>query len=230
MKTTFRIIVIVLLAAFYGCQNDLSLGVNSSITSDGILSGTIMNDSNRIDSIKVYSDIENLIGKGAVSSDGKFSVVLNTPATAPVLSKIGYVHSGVIISDITAMIGSIYEVQVFKSMMYKGKIYKSNYNAYDSIKSGQSIIQFLYSDRNFTIKGTETNTDSNNSNWNLTFKKGWNEIVMKIDLYSTTSTIVETFSSTITSDLQWNYFPSYNYYVQSKTRGVQAVKLGFLFR
>ena len=48
----------VLVAAFYSCQkNDVSPEVSSSISSDGAFSGTIVNDSNRIDFIKVYDRI-----------------------------------------------------------------------------------------------------------------------------------------------------------------------------
>lgn len=72
MNTTIRIFVMVLLAAFYGCQkSDVSPGVSSSVSPDGAFSGTIVNDSNRIDSIRIY--FYDLISKSAISSSGKFS-------------------------------------------------------------------------------------------------------------------------------------------------------------
>ena len=238
MKTTFKISVIVLLAAFYGCQNDLSSGVNSSITSDGVFSGTIVNDSNRIDSIKVYSDI--IIGKGAVSSVGKFSVALTTP----VLRKIGSAPSGVIVSDTTAMVVSVYDLEAYKGGINTGYIYKSNSitsSLSSTVKAGVSSSMLMYSDRTFTIKGQEVHSSTYNgitsnqkANYSVTLKKGWNELVAKIDSYSktsTTETTVETLSNEVTTDLQWRYSPSSAYYVRAKTRGVQNVTgQGFLFR
>ena len=99
----------------------------------------------------------------------------------------------------------------------------------------------MYSDRIFTIKGTEIHVNSYNGftykvsiNYNVTFKKGWNEFVFKIDSNSTTSTtttVVETYSNAITSDLYWRYDPSPAFSVRAKTRGVQdVVRQGVLFR
>jgi len=235
MKTIFRITVMLLVAAFYSCQkNEITIG-NSSITSDGVLSGTIVNDSNRIDSIKVYG--ENLLGNGTVSAYGKFSTILTTP----VLRKIGSAPSGVVISDTTAMVFSVDQFKVFKGIMYQGNIYKSNYNVDDSINAGESTSEFTYSNRLFTIKGQQVQTYTYNgltynlkANYNVTFKKGWNEVVLKIDFYSkttTTTTLVETLSNFITSDLQWRYYPHNASYVRAKTQGVQdVVRQGFLFR
>jgi len=226
-----------LVAAFYSCQrNDVTIG-SSSITSDGIVSGTIVNDSNRIDSVKAY--YVNLIGKSVVSSDGKFSIVLSTP----VLYKIGTFPIGVVVSDTTAMTESVSVFDVDKGGVYIGYIGKSNYGINDIVKIGRSTSIFLYSDRGFTIKGTyiQTNTSSTGiiqtlkMNYNIIFKKGWNEVVLKLDSYSTTSTTstaVETYSNTVTSDLQWRYYPYYNpYAVRAKACGLHGVaRQGFLFR
>jgi len=239
MKTTFKIIVIVLFAAFYGCQkNDVSMDLNSSITSDGVLSGIIVNDSNRIDSIKAFGD-DNLLGKSAVSTAGNFSLALTTP----ILRKIGTPPSGVVVSDTTAMVTSVYNIQAFKSGIFTGHVYKSNSitsSLSSNVKAGVSSSLLMYSDRAFTINGQEVHTSTNNGitsnsklNYSITFKKGWNEIMLKVDTYSTTSTtstVVETYSNTITADLQWRYFPSNASYVRAKAKGVQdEVKQGFLF-
>ena len=236
MKTTFRIIVIVLFAVFYGCQkNEVSIGVNSSITIDGLFSGTIGNDSNRIDSIKAY-DNNSLIGKSAVSSAGKFSVTLTTSF----LHKIGNNYDGLIISDTTAIVADVFDFKPYKGGVYAGYVSKDNSSINGSAKVDQSTSLFMYSDRTFTIKGTEIHVNTNNGftykiniNYSVTFKKGWNEFVCKTS-YSTTSTtttVVETYSNTITSDLQWRYVPSPAFSVPAKTRGVQdVVRQGFLFR
>ncbi len=244
MKTTFRIIVMVLMAAFYSCQkSDVSPGTSSSITSDGVFSGTIVNDSNRIDSIKFYSyfgyinniDSIILLGKSAVPSTGKFSLVL----TNPVLRKLGSLASGVVVSDTTALVGNLYGLEAYKGGIYTGSVYKINYSlGVDSTKAGMSVSQFMYSDRAFTIKGTEIHADTYENlktNYSITFKKGWNEIVRRVDSYSktpTTSTTVETYSNTVTSDLQWRYYPNNNAStVRAKTQGVSCLaRKGFLFQ
>ncbi|MDP4239072.1 MAG: hypothetical protein Q8904_06320 [Bacteroidota bacterium] len=248
MKTTFRISVMILVAAFYGCQkSDVSMGVSSSINSDGAFSGTIVNDSNRIDFIKAYNcivDNQNVIkdsiilGKSAVSSSGKFSVVL----TKPILSKIGTSPSGVVVSDTAAMIGYMDGFFAYKGGINTGTVTKGYYNLIDSTKAEFSDSEFLYSDRAFTIIGTETYVSSYNgitynytSNNNIIFKKGWNEITY-IESYSktpTTSTTVETNSNTVTSFMQWRYIPNSAPIstINAKTRGVHSIaKPRFLFR
>lgn len=240
MKTTFKIIVIVLVAAFYGCQkSDVSVGLNSSVSSDGVLSGTIVNDSNRIDSIKIYHFSNNeFLGKSGVSSLGKFSLAL----TNPVLSKIGTFPNGVVISDTTAMIGAVFVIDAY-SGTYNGTVYKANCSLFDSIKAGNSGSDFIYSDKAFTTKGTGIYADTIDGvtsnlklNYNVTFKKGWNEYVWRVDSYShtsTTETEVETYSNTVSSDLQWrcNTFSIALLTIHDKTRGALGVaRPGFLFR
>jgi len=243
MKTTFRIIAMVLVAGFYSCQkSDVSLGV-SSINSDGVFSGTIVNDSNRIDSIKVYSDSLMVIsavslGKSTVSSSGEFSLILSNP----VLHKIGTGPNGVVVSDITAMVGNVFKLEANKGGIRTGTIKKSNFSIRNSMIAGGSESQFMYSDRAFTIKGTEILVDTSNDytynfkiNYNIIFKKGWNEIVLNVDSNSdntSSKTAVETYSNAVTSDMQWRYYPYNNASsVRVKTRGVHAIsRPGFLFR
>jgi len=233
MKTTFRIIILVLVAAFYGCQkSDVSPDVSSSISSDGVLSGTIINDSNRVDSIKDLDFFNNRVvtsGKSAVTSSGIFSIVL----TNLILNKIETYPNGVHVSDTMAMIGYLDIIGAFKSGMYIGYIYKANFNLNDNQKAGESESQFVYSDRIFSIKGTDMHAGIYNSkvNYNITFKKGWNEIVWRLVSFSTTLTDVETYSNTVTSDLQWRYYPSNSSSIRAKARGVHGIaRPGFLFR
>ena len=247
MKTTFRIIVLVFVAGFYGCQkSDVLLGVSSSINSDGAFSGTIVNDSNRVDFIKAYDRILDsynvfedslILGKSAVSSSGKFSIVL----TKPVLSKMGTSPSGVVVSDTTAMVGSMAGFDAYKGGIKTGFINKRSYKLIDTTKVVISESQLMYSDRFFTIKGTEIYkyiyngiTSNDTSNYNITFKKGWNEITY-VEFYSKTSTtvtIIETNSNTVTSDMQWKYVPYNNASsVRVKTRALHGIaRQGFLFR
>jgi len=248
MKKTFRIIVLVLVVAFYGCQkNDVSPGVSTSISSDGAFSGTIVNSSNRIDYIKAYDYIVDsnnvfedsiILGKSAVSSNGKFSLVL----TKPFLSKIGTVPDGVVVSDTTAMVGYVSGFDAYNSGIETGTINKGNYSLIDSTKVVISESEFMYSDRSFTIIGTEIYTNTYNgmtsdfrSNYIIKFKKGWNEItwVESFSKTSTTCTTIETNSNTVTSDMQWRYIPQSApiYTIRAKTRGVHGIsRPGFLFR
>jgi len=248
MKTTFKIIVIVLVAVFYGCQkNDVSPEVSSSISSDGAFSGTIVNDSNRIDFIKAYDYIVDsynvfedsiILGKSAVSSSGKFTLVL----TKPVLSKMGTYPSGVVVSDTTAMIGYVSGFDTYKDGKITGIINKVNYRLIDTTKAVISESQLMYSDRPFTVIGTEIYKYSSNgiisndtSNYNITVKKGWNEITW-VESYSstpTTVTTIETNSNTVTPDMQWRYIPisAPISTIRAKTREVHGIaRSGFLFR
>ena len=238
----------VLVVAFYGCQkSDVSVDLNSSVSSDGAFSGTIVNDSNRIDFIKVYDCIVDnynvikdsiILGKSAVSTSGKFSLVL----TKPILSKMGTSPSGVVVSDTTAMVGYVAGFDAYKGGIKTGQINKGNYNLIDSTKVVISDSQLMYSDMTFTIKGTEIYkyiyngiTSNDTSNYNITFKKGWNEITY-VESYSktpTTVTIIETNSNTVTSDMQWKYIPNSApiSFINAKTRGVHSLsKHGFLFK
>lgn len=239
MKTIFKIIVMVLFAAFYSCQNNaVSTGVINSISSDGIFSGTIVNDSNRIDSLKVYTDDDVVLGKGAVSSDGKFSLVL----TNPILYKISTRSNGLVVSDTSAMIRTIGVFLTYKSRKFSGNINKINFYDSDSVNAGKSFSKIIYSDRTFTIKGTIIHSDiyssydsNQKTNYNVIFKKGWNEIVLKIDSFSATSknlTVVQSLSNNITTDLQWRYVPYNGYFSNhSKTHRIQdVVRNGFILQ
>ena len=251
MKTTFKIIVMVLVAAFNGCQkSDVSPGFSSSISRDGAFSGTIVNDSNRIDFIKAYDCIVDrynvtedslILGKSAVSSNGKFSLVLPKPILGKMESKIGIFPRGVVVSDTTAMVGYVDGFDAYKGGIIIGSINKRNYNLIDSTKVVISDSQLMYSDRTFTIKGTEIYkniydgiTSNDTSNYNITFKKGWNEITW-VENYSktpTTITIIETNSNTVTSDMQWKYIPnSAISTINTKTRKIHSLaRKGFLFQ
>ena len=238
----------VVLAAFYGCQkSDVSPDVSSSITPDGAFSGTIVNDSNRIDFIKVYDCIVDnynvikdsiILGKSAVSSNGKFLLVL----TKPILSQIGTVTSGVVVSDTTAMVGYVSGFDTYKNGIKTGIIKKGNYSLINATKVEICSSQFMYSDRAFTIIGTEIYkntyngiTSNDTSNYNITVKKGWNEITW-VESYSktlTVVTIIETNSNTVTSDMQWRYIPKSAPIstIRAKTREVHGIaRPGFLFR
>jgi hypothetical protein len=123
----------------------------------------------------------------------------------------------------------------YKGGIKTGQINKGNYNLIDSTKVVISDSQLMYSDRTFTIKGTEIYkyiyngiTSNDTSNYNITFKKGWNEITY-VESYSktqTTVTIIETNSNTVTSDMQWKYIPNSApiSFINNKTLGVHNIE------
>ena len=214
MKTIYKLILLALTVTFFSCQkNENGLNSNSSITSNGILAGTILKYTPSLcDSVKAIQGM--LIGKGPVSIDGKFSIVLSTPT----LTEIGNL-SGIVTSDSTAMVGSIITIYTFKGGNFNGQLTKSSLVKDSLTAEGFSYAVFMYSDRDFTLKGThkESNQDLSrnysiiNSEMNIIVKKGWNELISSIKLSAKTSTSeTMTFSLTnsISSDLQWQQVSS----------------------
>jgi len=219
MKTTFKVILTVLVVAFYSCKSNIeNESSSSSITSDGLFSGKIVNyDSSLIDSIKVYdsSYSSSILGKSSITNDGKFSMTLLIPKLRKIGTEIGIMKS-LTVSDSTALIGNII-IRTFKRGVWKADLQRCNINM-DSVQTaGTSYTYFIYVDRAITIKGTENYSYSSEEySKNLTFicnlknKKGWNEWVAKIDSDATTKTCYTfkmSITNTITSDLQWILIP-----------------------
>jgi hypothetical protein len=64
---------------------------------------------------------------------------------------------------------------------------------------------------NVYLYTTSNQTMSYTTSYNVTFKRGWNEVVCKIISYSSTlesETMSEAYTNNITSDLQWHFFKS----------------------
>jgi hypothetical protein len=210
MRTTLNLIFVAVCVTFYSCQKDDLSKVSSSITNDGVISGKIVNYvPNSIDSvITSYTPVTS----SKVSSSGEFSIRLNVPQ----LSKEGTL-SGVTVSDTTAMGGSTNIYSCLNSTL-NGDLLKSNFDPNESIKAGMAYSEFFYTDRSFTMKGTNVylyttsnQTMSYTTAYDVTFKRGWNEVVCKIISYSTTmvsETKSETYTNNITPDLQWHFFKS----------------------
>ena len=159
MKTALNIILVALCVTFFSCQkDDLSTG-SSSITSNGILSGKIVNYvPNSIDSLKAMS--YDFVGLGKVSTTGDFYIRL----TIPRLSKVGKM-SGITVSDTTAMIG-IVDIESYLNSNYIGVLFKCNYSS-DSINNNMTKSSiFTYSDKEFTEKGTHVDSGAQ---YNITY-------------------------------------------------------------
>jgi len=234
MKTTFKVILIVLVATFYSCEkNEVPQVTNSSITSDGVLSGTIVDSTGvAIDSIdaETYDNSQEyptilFIGRSGVANNNKFSMSLSIPNLS--LGRIGSGFGGVTISDTTALGNSITNIYLYKGRNQVGQLIKCNYTSVSLRKLGMTYSRFTYVDRVTTIKGAHTQlgrygiygyVDTLKYVYNVTLKKGWNEMVYKIEKMENTKmgvTTTRSVTNDIPSDLQLRYFPNntdFNYY------------------
>ena len=218
MKTVFNLILVVVCLTVFSCKKDevtQTVSNPSSITTNGVLSGVIINDSTFfIDSVIVEDEYENIVSSTAPSK-GAFSISLKIPH----LSKYGKAPAGVTCSDTSAMTGRIY-LYTYDQYQRRGSIIKSNFNQEIdyNMRSGKSESSFVYSDRTFTENGSHTDTYISGPNKvkittitnysNVKRNKGWTELVETIDSYVQTSesiTAVITISNVISSDLKWRY-------------------------
>lgn len=161
------------------------------------MSGTLADyTTGTVDSLKCFSNNNDLIGSCAVSTDGKFSITLTTP----VGNKIGKINN-VIVSDTNAIVSTPTYTKGYKNGIQKGVLYKSNITTSSNVGTGSVIIVFCYSDRDLTIKGTNNVSTTKSIIWDVVLKKGWNEITMQAQ--STESLV---YSTTIPTDLNWRLF------------------------
>ena len=198
MKTFFKVVLFVFVAALYSCGKDEVSSASSSITSGGVISGTISNyTTNPVDSITFDGDFF-----GKVNNDGKFSFTLLTPKTS-YLEELGSV-SGLTVSDPKALFNGGYFLAIpYSKGTAIGYIMKLNSNSKDDSSVGVAFSMFIYVDRDVTVKGAESNIRNNSySVWDVKFKKGWNEIVVTITKVSGT-VITYSISSNIPSGLKW---------------------------
>jgi hypothetical protein len=204
-KTTFSLILVVAGITFFSCQKDDLSTNRSSVTSDGLLRGKIVNFvPNSIDSVSAL--IEYLVGSGKVSTTGDFSIGLKVPELGQIEAE-----KGVTISDPNARIGSTVTFYSYLNNNLAGALKKCNYTNDSIIVTGMAYSYFIYSDRTFTMKGTTVKTHMYQNTtqtyvFNITLNKGWNELVREITSHtSTVNSPTESISVTnnITSDIQW---------------------------
>ena len=84
---------------------------------------------------------------------------------------------------------------------------KQNFTRYLQDTIGNAFVIYVYSDRDFTITGTQTITETDLNIlfttrfiYNLYFKKGWNELCLKVDNITTTDTAY-TIEESLTNDI-----------------------------
>ena len=227
MKPTLKPVLLLSLSVilFTSCNKNVdneptTNSTNQIVTTDGVIKGIISNyTSGTYDAIVGYdsgftltdgldphASIDNLgspLGSCNVGNNGSFTLNLSTTS----LTSIGTViPSGVTVSDKNARLGGVgfgsFFISIFmlsKSGSMVGGLYKS-----DAMAGGSTNVAFfslfLYSDRDFTINGTTQGTwRGGNMIYNLTLKKGWNEIGLKI-----TNTSYE-YSNSIPANMKWFY-------------------------
>jgi hypothetical protein len=204
MKTFFKVVLFVFVAAFYSCGKDEVSSASSSITSAGVISGTISNYGvSPVDSIHFNGS------NAIVSTDGKFSKTLSIPRSTD-LYEIG-LTDGLKISDVKALISELEIVPYYNSNSGGGELLKTNITENMTSPEGASLSMFLYCDRDITITGTgsekgEIMEFTGMMTFDLKLKKGWNEVVFKIEKFSlTTGEATMKVSNTIPSDSKWLY-------------------------
>lgn len=234
----FKWVLLLLCVTFFSCEKKETAEPASSITDNGIISGTIVNYSaTAIDSIITYGYLNtSSIGKCKVSTEGKFTMSLPTPK----LERIGSVP-GLTISDTTALTAMQEGIYTNIHGFVTGEIMKCNYTTNTETNVGAAFSEFIYMDRPITIKGSENLTLKNDMftinetlNYNVILKKGWNEIVTKIDasaLNFAGGTITMSATNTRTDDLQWKFFQTASYSgVKQQAKGQSIIKTLRLFR
>lgn len=234
MKTIFKVVLLILVVAFYSCGKDENVpSVESSITTSGFIRGTIVNYATSPAESITFND--DFIAK--VSKVGDFSIILPIPMT-PYFSEIGAI-SGVQVSDAEALISEPVDIVAYHNG-HDGELMKTNLAS--SIESlinitidstsltditsdtaslpditldlsklqGVALSLFIYADREVTQKGIGENTIDGFTGtviYDIKYKKGWNEIVFKIEKISMiTGDVTMRMSSTIPSDLKWMHF------------------------
>ena len=234
MKTIFKLVLFIVVAAFYSCGKDENVSsAESSITPSGFIRGTIVNYATSPAELITFND--DFIAD--VSKVGDFSIILPIPKM-PYFSQIGAI-SGVQISDTEALISEPVDIVAYHNGQ-EGELMKTNITS--SINSlinitldstsltditsdtaslpditldltklqGVALSLFIYADREVTLRGMCDGTVDDFEGtiiYDLKYKKGWNEVVLKIEKVSkTTGDVTMRMSSTIPSDLKWMYF------------------------
>lgn len=201
MKTFFKVVLFVFVAAFYSCGKDEVSSASSSITSAGVISGTISNYS----TTKVSSILFNDKYSSEVSSEGKFTCNLGTPELSELSDLSELSTLGLVVSDPKAMAVFLNHVPYFNEV--HGDLIKTNITENMTPGVGAEYSTFIYCDRDITIKGNKDGYVSGlgvKMIFDVKLKKGWNEMVGTIEKVSLTSgEMTMNISNNIPSDLKW---------------------------
>ncbi len=223
MKTTFNVILFVLVATFYSCGKDEVSSTSSSITSSGLISGTISNYGvSPVDSIHFNGN------NAIVLSEGKFSSTITIPKSVDLHDF--EVPTGVEISDVNALISELKIVPYSNSGV--GELMKTNFSENVTSFEGFAFSEFIYCDRDIAVKGSFSGDIDIMSGvsiggiitFDVKLKKGWNEVVSTIEKISlTTGDATVRVSNTIPSDLKWVFVGQDNAGIVSKMKASKSL-------
>ncbi len=192
--------------------------LTNSVLSGNIESFTASNANIMAAFLLRYNDTIPLfnVGYGEISSAGKFSFSLATPADSNLtaIESQGYVGT---ISDPTALVSEVpLQFIAYNGEEFAGGLIKSNFSSIQgSILKGAAYSIFMYSNKAVTVTGNQTGSyiDSESQvsinaikNNNYSLIKGWNEIVCKLTRLDITSNSISaevSLSNAITNDLKW---------------------------
>jgi len=208
MKTFFKVVLFVFVAAFYSCGKDEVSNASSSITIAGVISGTISNYGvSPVDSIHFNGN------NAIVSSGGKFSSTIAIPKSAdlhefPALP-------GVKVSDVNALVSELEIVTYYNSNSGGRELLKTNMTENLTPFEGAALSVFIYCDRDVLITGSFSGDAaeivegidlSGMVTFDLKLKKGWNEVVFTVEKLSlNTGDVTMKVSNIIPSDSKWMY-------------------------
>jgi len=207
-KTILLLVFSVILGT--GCSNDNEPSTsNQSITTAGILSGTISNyNAGTLNELK-FGDLfkdNNIISTCAISSDGKFSMTLPVPTKKLVSGTTKFPGASLSNPKLQMGAGCVMSLPMaYKTSSWIGYICRSD-TAMDPYSPGfiGTSTFYFYFDRSCTIKGK---FDVTTEIWyyDMTVTKGWNEIARTVD-----STHCIMYTKTIPSGLKWYFYKSFN--------------------
>lgn len=223
MKTKLVTIIIAFISTFVisSCEKDINedntISSLSSIKDGKILSGKITNYSGTgIDKLKLYSEDWNtdtqeseitMIAEGNVSTNGQFSLTLQTPSnTTNIQDFLGGDFEGEI-SDKTAFVFNddfLGAITAYKGNEEIGYVFRGNTDVFEDWEEPPfSVSLFIYSDRKTIVKGQDKSSNSSYY-YDFTLYKGWNEIVWKVLEYTNTKSSVSV-TNAITDDMLWKF-------------------------
>lgn len=204
MKTTLKSILFgtVICLAMLSCNPD-------ELTTGGTLNGTISDYvTGSIDSLKSCANnkTDSVIGKTAVLSNGKFTLIMGIP-TGSKVQKL----TGVVVSDSTALIGTG-QIYAYKNHLPIGSVTKCNFihSLTATPTVGDGYVMLVYSTKTCSLKGSLVK-DTLTTNYDMNLKSGWNQVLYKLTEYTISSSSKKqtyTYSTSIPSDLKWRYFSS----------------------
>ncbi|MFM2290862.1 MAG: hypothetical protein RIS29_675, partial [Bacteroidota bacterium] len=169
------------------------------------------------------------------AANGQFSINLTK---IPQLSAYGSIK-GIAVSDSNAQVGKC-DLESYKGQTQNGNYVRCNYATMAGMSVSMSYSEFIYSDRVLTVKGTisqsnkqENVTYTQSAVYDLSLKKGWNEIVYKYEISATPTSITATTTntSTIPNDFKWYYISNDNVsLVKKRAQSAFAIKHSSFFK